>query len=521
MLHKKEMRILIIQLDTSNAPHHHYVDKSTSELYMTTVFISLAVIALVAALAPVIVRLIPHQIVPETVLLITAGAVLGPNLLGVISVSSEAITILSDLGCAFLFLLAGYEIEPDSLSGSDGKNGLVTWLITFAIAIGFTLLVPEMATGLHGFIATSLLFTTTALGTLIPILKERALIGTRVGDLIVSYGTWGELAPVLAMAILLSTRSTWQTAVILLAFAALCLLIASLGTKARKEGHALYRFLVSKAQTTSQTMMRLTVLMLISLITFSAIFKLDIMLGAFAAGFIMRFLAPDGAPILETKLDGIAYGFFIPLFFVVSGCKIDLSAVLDAPLLLVLFILGLILVRCVPIIVSLSIRKKTRDISMHNRLSTAFYCTTALPLIVAITSLAVSGSLMETSTASVLVAAGALTVFLMPLLGAFAYRVADTEPLQAFGKIIQDPHDMRSIIHGHIQKGRERAQEYKDIASQRIQKSLDDLDEPEELDETQQLIHRHFEEVKNLRNAQKSELKELYKNHHDEHSTDA
>lgn len=487
---------------------------------MTTVFISLAVIALIAALAPIIANIIPRKIIPETVLLIVSGAVFGPNLMGIIDISSDAITILSNLGCAFLFLLAGYEIRPKSLSGPDGRNGLATWLVTFVIAITLTLFISDTQPGPHGLVATALLLTTTALGTLMPILKERGLVGTRVGDLIISYGTWGELAPVLAIAILLSARSTWQTAVILLIFAALCIIIARLGSKARKESSALYRFLISKAQTTSQTLMRLTVLILISLVAFSAIFDLDIVLGAFAAGFIMRFLAPDGAPMLEAKLDGIAYGFFIPLFFIVSGCSIDIGAVVDKPQLLVLFICGLVLVRCVPIVISLTIRKKTRDISMHNRLATAFYCTTALPLIVAITALAVKSSLMETSTASVLVAAGAVTVFLMPALGAIVYRVADTEPLQAFKQIMQDPHDMRSIVHGHVQKGRERAREYRAQSFQRAHKDIDALDGVEKLGETHMLVQKHVAEVKDLRDSQKAEIRELHKSHHTEDDHD-
>ena len=84
------------------------------------------------------------------------------------------------------------------------------------------------------------------------------------------------------------------------------------------------------------------------------------------------------------------------------------------------------LVRCVPIVVSLAVRSDTRrGITWHNRLSVAFYCTTALPLIVAITGITVERGIMEEDIASVLVAAGALTVFLMPLLASISHRVVD------------------------------------------------------------------------------------------------
>ncbi len=136
--------------------------------------------------------------------------------------------------------------------------------------------------GING-VATVIALTTTALGTLMPILKERNLEGTPIGDAIISYGTWGELGPILAMAILLSTRTGWQTMLVLGAFLVICLLCAMLPTKALRTGHRLYRFLTENANTSSQTLMRLTTFLLIFLVTISALFELDAVLGAFAA----------------------------------------------------------------------------------------------------------------------------------------------------------------------------------------------------------------------------------------------
>ena len=248
-----------------------------------------------------------------------------------------------------------------------------------------------------------------------PILKERGLMGTQVGESVLAYGTWGELGPVLAMALLLSTRAEWKTVLILLAFVALCVVAAVVPAKAKKAGHKLFNFLTENAEGTSQTMMRVTVLLLVGLVALSAAFDLDIVLGAFAAGFVLRYIIPEGDHALEHKLDGVAYGFLIPVFFVASGAKIDLMAVFQQPVVLVGFIVLLLLIRTVPIFVALSTGKDTRSISTHNRLTIALYCTTALPIIVAVTSVAVSANAMSQETASVLVAAGAITVFLMPL----------------------------------------------------------------------------------------------------------
>lgn len=416
---------------------------------MTIDLISLALIALVAAACPLLAQAIPGKPIPETVFLLLAGAVLGPHLIGVIQLT-EAVGLLSDLGLAFLFLLAGYEISPKNLTSSQGKRGLITWAVSLALAFLVVRLSQNFSINQADGIAMTIALTTTALGTLMPIMKERGLMGTRVGDSILAYGTWGELCPVIAMALLLSTRAEWKTILILLAFVAIAVLVAVVPKKARKAGNRLFKFLTQNANTTAQTMMRITVLLLVGLIALSAVFDLDIVLGAFAAGFVLRYVIPQGNTSLETKLEGVAYGFLIPIFFVSSGAKIDLGAVFQQPLLLVGFIVMLLLIRAVPIFVALSTGKDTRDISTHNRLTISLYCTTALPIIVAVTSVAVTAGAMAQETASVLVAAGAVTVFLMPLLGQVTYRVVDAKPLEAVREIRQNPHDIGAILRDHM-----------------------------------------------------------------------
>ncbi len=450
---------------------------------MTSDFLSLFVIAVVAAVCPVVAQSIPKKPIPETVFLLVAGALLGPYLAGLIQVD-DVITFLSDLGLSLLFLLAGYEINPRTLTGSQGRRGLVTWFVTFGIALVLMFSVPHFRGGADPMepLSLAIMLTTTALGTLIPILKERELLDTPIGESVLAYGTWGELAPVLAIAILLSSRSTWQTAVILLALVALCVFIATHAANARKSGGRLYRFLADKADSTSQPVVRIVLLILVTLVAFSSVFDLDIVLGAFAAGFVLRFIVPDGNKNLETKLDAIGYGFFIPLFFVVSGAKVNLAAVGQNPQLLIGFILGLLLIRAVPIYIALKTGSDTRGMSARSRASVALYCTTALPLIVAVTSLATKAGALSADTASVLVAAGALTVLIMPLLAQLTYRVADGRPAEAVveiahdprhaGEILRDHHRMQQIIAGNM-SDKEAAR----MLAQRAHERIDQLDE--------------------------------------------
>ena len=420
---------------------------------MQAEFVSLAVIATIAFVAPVIAQIIPRKPIPETVLLLLFGAIFGPHALNVITLS-DSINLLSDLGLAFLFLLAGYEIEPKMLTNTEGRKGLRTWIFSFVFALVLIFLHPNISIGDIDIVPMAIVLTTTALGTLMPILREREILDTKIGQTVISFGTWGELGPVLAMAVLLSTRSSWQTAVILLVFVALCVVIALVPSISRKKGRAIYRLLEEKADSTSQTLVRGTILIMVILVCFSALFDLDIVLGAFAAGFVLRFINPDRGEKEIAKLEGIGYGFLIPLFFVISGAKIDLFAITKEPAMLMRFIALLVLVRMVPILISLALGKTRKEYTPHERISVALYCTTALPIIVAVTSLAVSNGTMSSDTASIMVAAGAITVFIMPLLAQLAYNIADRHPVDAVREISHSPHDIKSILMRHIREKR-------------------------------------------------------------------
>ena len=414
---------------------------------MVVDFISLAVIVVVAALCPIIASLIPNKLIPESVFLLIAGAVLGPNLLGVIQ-TTDVVNFLSELGLAYLFLLAGMEINPKNLVGHEGKRGIGAWGISLALGFVVVFLLPWFDPAQLDGIAVAIAMTTTAFGTLVPIMKERGLTGTPVGNSIMAYGTWGELAPIVAIALLLSTRSSWQTLLILGAFALIAVVMAFIPKKAKAAGSKIAHFVQTRSNTTYPTMVRFTMLILVLLLAISEIFHLDIVLGAFAAGFVMGAIIPEGDEELETKLNGAAYGFFIPLFFIVSGAKVNILAIGDNPVLLVVFIIALMMVRGIPVFIMLTTDKRC-ELSAHNRWTVALYCTTALPLVVAITSIGTSMGFFSQDTASVLVAAGAITVFLMPFLASLTYRVADAMPGEAIKEIRENPSDIGRIIRRH------------------------------------------------------------------------
>ena len=182
-------------------------------------------------------------------------------------------------------------------------------------------------------------------------------------------------------------------------------------------------FFHSTAGTGSEASVRAVTLLLVFLVFLARIMGFDAAFGAFAAGFTLRALLPDGNEHLEERLDAISRGLFVPVFFFVSGASVNLSAAFANVRLLIGFIGMLVLVRGVVVAISLYIWPETSTMSPRDIFSTAAYCTMALPLIVAVTRVAVDGGAMTSADASVLVTAGAITVLVIPAITSFI-RVA-------------------------------------------------------------------------------------------------
>lgn len=393
---------------------------------------SLFWIVLVAAAAPLIARALPRRLLPEVVLLLLAGIVIGPFGMDLASAGSE-IELLKELGLAMLFLLAGYELDRNELTGRGGRRAMFTWLL--CLGLGFAVVAALSAAGMHlAEVAVAIALTSTALGTLLPILKDRGLTESRVGKAVLNHGAFGELGPIVAMAVLLGARGAFASLAVLAVFGAVAVIVGALPARFLREGTRLLDLVRGGASSTGQTTMRLTMLLLVSLVAVAAVFDLDVILGAFAAGFILRMLIPTGDHRLEAKLEGLGFGFLIPIFFVVSGMAIEVRSVVENPLVLVVFLALLLLVRGVPVFLAARFDSRAERFGTGESTQVALYSTTGLPIIVAVTGVAVAADEMSSASASILVAAGAITVLVMPLLASLLGRSpAADETAEAVG----------------------------------------------------------------------------------------
>jgi Kef-type K+ transport system membrane component KefB len=254
---------------------------------------------------------------------------------------------------------------------------------------------------------------TTAIGTLIPILTDAGELRTRFGTYLLAAGAVGEFGPILLMTILFSTDTPLTSGLILIAFIALAVFAAVFAIRFVGIG---WKQIEGALETSSQLPIRISVVLIFALAFLAAKLGLDLLLGGFVAGVITRMaLRGREVTIFESKLSALGYGFLIPFFFVVSGVDFDISALVNNPRRLVLvpiFLTLFLIVRGLPAMLLYRKVLEARD-----RAALAFFSSTELPLVVAITTIAVSEERMRTTTAAALVGAAVLSTAIYPLFG--------------------------------------------------------------------------------------------------------
>ena len=377
--------------------------------------VSFAWIMAVAVTAPLI-SWATGKRVPAVVLLIGAGILIGPHWLGLAS-TEGGVGLLKQLGLGMLFLLAGYEINPAMIRSREGRTSATTWLVCMGLSFAgaCALLHPHNTSTA---VVLAIAFTSTAVGTLMPIMKQQQVLHTPVGRSLLVHGAIGEIFPIFAMALLLSARSTWVTAIVLAAFFVIALVVAAIPRTVRFLLPWTARAMVLNAGATNQTVMRLVLWMLGVLMAVAAVFELDVVLGAFAAGFILRRLVPEKfGEAVEQRLDIVGYSLLIPVFFVCSGMTIDPRAVADKPWLLCILVPLIYVVRGLPVLIrELFFTTGSQLTNVREKIQLSLYAATALPIIAAVTEVAVESQLLSEENASLLVAAGSVTVLIFPFI---------------------------------------------------------------------------------------------------------
>jgi Kef-type K+ transport system membrane component KefB len=372
---------------------------------------SLFIIALIAVLAPLLGRLPALMRTPVIVLELVFGILIGPS--GANWVTSEgAIGFLGQFGLTFLFFQAGFEFNQHRIDGAPLRLGAIAWLASLGVAALFVGLL--FAVGLlRAPLLVWLLLPTTAFGILLPILRQTGDCDSNFGRYVLGAAAVGELGPVLLASIALAhaNHHLHQTllSMVFLAFAVGAILLAK---RLRSEK---LTFMIERWLGDSSVLpVRISILILLGLVSLANELGMEVVLGAYTAGTIVAMLVRDTkAETLEDRLTSIGSGFFIPLFFVTSGVEFDLPALVTNPGSLVrlfLFCAAFLVIRVIPI------RLYKNALPERDLLPLALLSSTTLPLVAAVTYLGMRTGQMEAENAAALVGAAVISVALFPTL---------------------------------------------------------------------------------------------------------
>jgi Kef-type K+ transport system membrane component KefB len=370
------------------------------------------VVAAVAA-APILADSLQRWIaVPNVVVELMLGILIGPAALGLVT-DTPVIAGIADFGLAMLMFLAGYEIDFHEISGTPLRLALSGWPISLVLGLAAGTVIRGVSLG---GLVLGLALTTTALGSILPILGDAGILGTRFGGQIMAIGAIGEFGPVVAVALLLTSDEPLRTSLLLAAFA---VITAAAGLLAiRRSRHPLLtRLVTATLDSSGQLAIRLSMLTIAVMLWITASFGLDVLLGAFAAGVIEHLATQNANPhdreAVRSKLDAIGFGFVVPFFFVISGVKLDVTALVHQPSALAfipVFLLLFLLVRGGPV------PFLYRNVATRDQVAAlALLSATALPLVVVITTIGTQAGVIRASTAAALVCAGMLSVLILPL----------------------------------------------------------------------------------------------------------
>lgn len=302
--------------------------------------ISIFIVALAALTIPILMARLKISTIPTAVAEIIAGIILGKSFLNVITENTE-ITMLSNLGVTLLMFLSGMEINFDLFKRDDQNNApsakgskvnpAKTALTSFALIIVMSVILAyalKLMGLFNDIMLATIIFSTVALGVVIATLKEKEILSRPIGQTILLTAVLGEVVPLLLLTVYASINggNAGQLWLLVLLFVAAIILLR------RFKGP--YRWFNKISKSTTQLDIRLAFFLIFTLVTVAERVGAENILGAFLAGMVMKLLEPSEATM--DKLTSIGYGFFIPVFFIMTGVRLNLKTLFSNPSALML-----------------------------------------------------------------------------------------------------------------------------------------------------------------------------------------
>lgn len=374
-------------------------------------FVNLLAVAVVAVAAPLAAAVLPVRI-PSVVLEILAGIVLGPSVLGWITID-EPLTVLALVGLAFLLFLSGIEIDLAGLRGDLVRLPLAGFALT--LLLGFGVGVAAQAAGWVSspvFLAVAL--GATSLGIVAPLLKDTGHAARPLGQYTLAGATIADFATILLLSLVFAESGGTTTGRVL-SVAWFVVVATGIAIALRNAGRSmgLDRLLSPLQDTTAAIRVRIAIALLLTFVALAARVGVETILGAFVAGAVLGLVDRDTTthPNFHLKLESVGFGFLVPIFFISSGLRFDLQSLIDTPSALLrvpVFLAALLLVRGVPAALYSGV------LGRDDAITAGLLQATSLPFIVTATQIGVAVDAVTPVTAAALVSAGLLSTIIFP-----------------------------------------------------------------------------------------------------------
>ncbi len=382
------------------------------------VFLPLLLVLLLAFIVPPLLSRI--RWLPSVVGQIIAGLIIGRSGFKLIQ-ADFTLDFLAEVGLAFLMFLSGLEIDFSLIFPAHTKG--FKRFMPFAAGFGSFGLTFGMAAYLSFFLTQrgwagdpwmlALILSTTSLGVVLPVLKERNLSTGMFGQTVLLAALLADFLTMFFITIYVALRSSGLTLDILLvgvlfvtALFAYRLGIIRMRRKTRG------RLVEDFTHPSPQTRVHGAVALLIGFIILSQFLGTEMILGAFLAGAVVSLLTRSGYEVMRHRLEGIGFGFFIPLFFITVGIRFDLPALVRDPQALIFAGIFLVAAFVIKIVPSLLFRFL---FSWRETLASGFLLSARLSLIIAAAGIGLRlGAIDETAHAAFILIAAA-TSTLAPL----------------------------------------------------------------------------------------------------------
>lgn len=385
------------------------------------------VVMTIGVVAPLLAEIPKGFRMPTVVLEMVLGIIVGPHVLGLVKVGGLLGWLGGTLGLAALFFMAGMELDLERVRGRPLTLAGCGWLLSLALGLAMAGLLYVLKL-IQSPVMVAVALTTTAIGTLLPILRDDGELETEFGRFILAAGAMGEFGPIVVASVAFTAgQAPWTQVGFMADLIAITFLAAFIAFRVRSP--RIVELFARTMHASSQLPVCVSMLLLAFLFILSEKFGLEAVLGAFAAGLIfgMTTKGEDGKPMRQ-KIDAVAFGFFVPFFFVTSGINFDLPRLLQsakAMLLIPLFLVLFLLVRGTPVFLY------RNHLARGERLSFALYVSTALPMVVAITHIGVQTGRMQGDIATALIGAAILSVLLFPAIGGFLHARSSSPATEA------------------------------------------------------------------------------------------